>query len=104
MPEYFRKTDKIKQNSQKERHYNRFVSKTTGESESVSCSIVANSLQLHGVWPIRLLCPWNSPGKNTFNSPGDLSDPRIKPRFLTLQADFLPSEPPGKPKIHFTKY
>ena len=22
-------------------------------------------LQPHGLWPARLLCPWNSPGKNT---------------------------------------
>ena len=28
---------------------------------------------------------------------GDLPDPGIKPRFPTLQADSLPSEPPGKP-------
>ena len=31
-----------------------------------------------------------------FPSPGDLSDPGIKPRSV-LQADSLPSEPPGKP-------
>ena len=29
-------------------------------------------------------------------SPGDLPDPRMKSRYLTLQADSLPSEPPGK--------
>ena len=34
-------------------------------SESVSCSIMPNSLQLHGLQPARLLCPWNFPGKNT---------------------------------------
>jgi len=28
---------------------------------------------------------------------GDLSYPGIKPRSPALQADFLPSEPPGKP-------
>ena len=22
-------------------------------------------LRPHGLWPVRLLCPWNSPGKNT---------------------------------------
>ena len=33
-----------------------------------------------------------------FPSPGDLSDPRIEPRFPALQADSLPSEPPGKPQ------
>ena len=33
-----------------------------------------------------------------FPSLGDLLDPGIKPKFPTLQADSLPSEPPGKPK------
>ena len=32
-----------------------------------------------------------------FPSPGDLPDPGIKSRSSALQADFLPSEPPGKP-------
>ena len=31
-----------------------------------------------------------------FLSPGDLPDPRIKPRSPTLQVDALLSEPPGK--------
>ena len=30
--------------------------------------------------------------------PGELPNPGIKPRSPTLQTDFLPSEPPGKPK------
>ena len=33
-----------------------------------------------------------------FPSPGDLPDPGIEPGSPTLQADSLPSEPPGKPK------
>ena len=33
--------------------------------ESIRWSVVSNSLQPHGLWPARLLCPWNSPGKNT---------------------------------------
>ena len=33
-----------------------------------------------------------------FPSPGDLSNPQIKPRSPTLQADSLPAEPQGKPK------
>ena len=33
-----------------------------------------------------------------FPSPGDLPDPGIETRSPTLQADALPSEPPGKPK------
>ena len=28
-------------------------------------SVVSDSLQPHGLKPIRLLCPWNSLGKNT---------------------------------------
>ena len=31
-------------------------------------------------------------------SPGDLPNPGIKPRSPSLQADSLPSEPPGKTK------
>ena len=34
-----------------------------------------------------------------FPSPGDLPDPGIKSRSPALQADSLPSEPPGKPSI-----
>ena len=33
--------------------------------DSIRRSVVSNSLQPHGLWPARLLCPWNSPGKNT---------------------------------------
>ena len=33
--------------------------------ESVSCSVMSNSLQSYGLQPTRLLCPWNSPSKNT---------------------------------------
>ena len=32
-----------------------------------------------------------------FPSPGDLPNPGIEPRSPALQADSLPSEPPGKP-------
>ena len=31
----------------------------------VSRSVVSDSLQHHGLQPARLLCPWDSPGKNT---------------------------------------
>ena len=30
-----------------------------------SHSVMSNSLQPHGLWPARLLCPLKSPGKNT---------------------------------------
>ena len=34
-------------------------------SENVSHSVVSNSLRPHGLSSTRLLCPWDSPGKNT---------------------------------------
>ena len=43
-----------------------------------------------GLWPTRLLCPWDSPGRNTSGlpcpPPGNLPDPRIEPRSPTLAA------------------
>ena len=47
---------------------------------------MSDSLWPHGLGPTRLLCPWNSPGKNTgegcHSSPVDLPDPGIKPNLL----------------------
>ena len=72
------------------------------ESESESHSVMSNSLQPHA----RLLCPWDSPGKNTGVDhhtllPEDLPDPRIEPVSLTSlldwQAGSLLLVPPGKP-------
>ena len=40
----------------------------------------------------------------SFPSPGDLPDPRIKPRSPALQAGSLPTEPPGKPLCIYTHY
>ena len=31
----------------------------------VSHSVVSNLLRPHGLWPVRLFCPWNSAGKKT---------------------------------------
>ena len=66
--------------------------------ESESLSVVSDSWRHHG-----LHSPRNSPGQNTRVGSlsllhGDLPNPGIEPRFLVLQADSLPSEPPGKPK------
>ena len=49
------------------------------------------------------LCPWGFSKQEYWcrlpcPPPGDLPNPGIKPRSLTLWADSLPSEPPGKPK------
>ena len=39
-----------------------------------------------------------------FPSPGDLPNPGVEPRSPALQADALPSEPPGKPHINIYIY
>ena len=46
-----------------------------------------------GIFQARVL-EWTA-----FPSPGDLPNPGIEPGSLALQADTLPSEPPGKPLI-----
>ena len=51
--------------------------------------------------PTRLLRPWDFSRQESwsglpFPSPGDLPNPGIKPPSPALQADDLPSEPPGK--------
>ena len=38
--------------------------KSCSESESVSCSVMSDSLQPHGLQPAMLLCPWDSLGQN----------------------------------------
>ena len=66
----------------------------------VSRSVVSDSLQPHGLWPARLLCSWNSPGKNTgvgsHFPPGDFPDLGIEPTSPEFQVDSLPFEPQGK--------
>ena len=68
--------------------------------ESVSRSVVSDSLQTHELQPTRLLCPWNSPGENTGVGNHSLlqgiPDPGIEPGPPALQADYLPSEPPDE--------
>ena len=66
------------------------------ESESASCSAMSDSLQPHRLQPARLLCPSDSPGKNTGVVGISFSRESYQPRSLTFQADSLPSEPPGK--------
>ena len=39
--------------------------KLMGSLQLVSHSVVSDSLQPHGLYPARLLCPWDFPGKNT---------------------------------------
>ena len=67
---------------------------------------MSESLRPHGVEPARLLCPWDSPGKNTRVDchallQGIFPTQRRNPRLLRLlhwQADFLPQCHAGSPK------
>ena len=72
------------------------------------CYLVAQSsltLRRHGPYPTRLLCPWDSPGKNIEVGchfllqeifPTQAGIESMSPAAPPLQADSLPTEPPGK--------
>ena len=64
---------------------------------AVAAALDSNSLRSHGLQPARLLCPWNSPGKNTAVGCHVL----LQGIYLTqgLNLDFFTTEPPGKPKL-----
>ena len=66
---------------------------------------MSDSLRPHGLQPTRLLCPWKFSRLEYWSElpcplPGDLPNPEVEPRSPTLPADSLPSEPPGKPRVH----
>ena len=70
----------------------------------LSRSVMPDSLQPHGVWLTRLLCPWGFFGQEKWSGlpflpPGDLPNPGIEPRSPSLQVDSLPTEPSGKPTL-----
>ena len=62
-----------------------------------------SNLWLHGLQPTRLLCPWDSPGKNTGVGSISFSRGSSRPRDRTQVphsgADALTSEPPGKQQL-----
>ena len=62
---------------------------------------MSDSSQPYGLQPARLLCPWNSPGKNTGASCHFLLQGIFPAQGLTLPLlsalRFLTTEPPGKP-------
>ena len=68
-------------------------------------SVESDSLQSTGLWPTRLLCPWDSPGKNAGvscmpSSRESSLTQGLNPHLLCLlhwQAGSLPLVPPGKP-------
>ena len=63
---------------------------------------MSDSLQCHGLWPVRLLCPREFSRQEYFSGlpfhlPGDLPDPGSEPASPvspTLAGDSLPLEPP----------
>ena len=73
------------------------------ENESVSCSVMSDSLQPHGLWPATLLCPRDFPGKNTGVRCHSFPDPGIE-LCLALQADSLLSKPPEKPFVRLQNW
>ena len=71
----------------------------------LSHSVVSDSLRLYGLYPTRLPCPWDSPGKNTGVGchallQGIFLTQGLNPHVLCLlhwQAGSLPLAPPKKP-------
>ena len=75
----------------------------------VSHSVLSDSMQPHGLWPTRLLCPWDFPGRNTgvvchFLLQGIFPIQGQNPGLLhcrwslVLQADSLQTKTQGSPK------
>ena len=70
------------------------------EEVRVSHSVISDSLRSHGLWPTRLLCPWNSPG----NSSG--VDSHFMPSFCSVTQScptlLAPMDcgTPGSPVLH----
>ena len=60
---------------------------------------MSGSVRPQGLQPSRLLCPWDSPGKNTGSGlprppPRDLPDPGIEPMSPALAGRFVTAELP----------
>ena len=61
---------------------------------------MSDSLRPHGWQPARLLCPWDSPGKNTgVGCYATLQRTFPTQGFSSLAGEFFTTEPPGKPKL-----
>ena len=67
-----------------------------------ACSVLSDSFWPHELWSARLLCPWDSPGKNIgvgchFLLQGIFPTQGSNPRLLHWQADSLPLSHLGMP-------
>ena len=77
------------------------------DSEVTTCMTAQSCLTLwdpQRLQPARLLCPWNSPGKNTGMGShallqGIFPTPGIEPRSLALAGRFSTTEPREKPRV-----
>ena len=70
------------------------------------CLTLCNSMDcIANRAPLSTGCSWQEYWSGLpFSSPGDLPNPGIEPRYPTLQAGSIPSEPPGKPKLDITEH
>ena len=67
----------------------------------LTCLVVSNSVQPHGLQPASLLCSWGFSRQECWSGlpcppPGDFPNPGIEPRSPVLQVDSLPTESPEK--------
>ena len=62
---------------------------------SESHSVVSDSLWPHGLYQSMEFSRQEYCSEDPFPFPGDLPNPRTEPKSPILQADSLPSEPPG---------
>ena len=76
----------------------------TGTEKKVKVKVTQLCPTLTTLWTVALQAPLSIEFSKQeywsglpFPSLGDLSDPGIEPGSPALQADYLPSEPPGKP-------
>ena len=73
-------------------------------------SDMSDSLRSHGLYPVRLLCPWGFSRQEYWSgrslpSPGDLPNPGVEPGSPALQTDSLLFEPTREVHIiNFIKY
>ena len=70
---------------------------------------MSDSLQPHGLYPARLLCPWDFPGKNIGVGchvllQGIFPTQESNPRPPTLQADSLLSDHQGLPPLSIRRW
>ena len=82
---------------------------TFEKCDSVSHSVMSDSLQPHGLQPTRILCPWDSLGKDTGVGchallQGISLTERLNPSLLPCRQILYHLSHPGSPYISCTQY